>query len=111
MELISKGDVVDAIIGAFQDKETGGLYPTEIWQAIADLPESVVRCRDCRHWDGKACRNSPFRINPDGYCHLGGRAIEDDYCSRGERRTTDDPSHPFADDVMMGERRTDVTLN
>ena len=43
MVLVSMESVIDAIIGEFQNKETGGLYPTEIWQAIQDLPEAVVR--------------------------------------------------------------------
>ena len=76
MVLVSMESVIDAIIGEFQNKETGGLYPTEIWQAIQDLPEAVVRCKDCIHWEISACRNSPFRTNPEGYCHLGGRKNE-----------------------------------
>lgn len=46
---------------------------------IGSLPEAIVRCKDCKHW-GRF-----------GYCTYGTRLAwiggNDDYCSKGERRT------------------------
>ena len=40
---------------------------------------SVVRCKDCRHWD----REDEYCTDGEGLC---GGVTEDDYCSHGERR-------------------------
>lgn len=54
----------------------------------------VVRCRDCKHW----CDSwvAPDGKHEHGYCHMEesddvivGR-WDDDFCSYGERRTTND---------------------
>ena len=50
----------------------------------------VTRCKDCKYRVGSSCDYSTMYVKPNGYC------------SHGER-SDDDPSHPFADDVMMGE--------
>ena len=58
--------------------------------------ERLVRCGEC------------WRRNKEDYCPLVIDGCyppdlpDDWYCADGERRT-DDPSHPFADDVMMGD--------
>lgn len=60
----------------------------------------VVRCKDCKHMftdfvmDGKEYKR----------CEMQMAGFHDDwFCADGERK--DDESHPFADDVMMGERK------
>lgn len=100
MALISKEDLLTKF-------ETGALlFQPEVKRIIKTQPEvdavPVVRCKDCKHRvytdDGES--------NPDDIvCDLweSDGFTEADYCSRGERRITEDPSHPCADSVMMGE--------
>jgi hypothetical protein len=51
----------------------------------------VVRCRDCMHRNGSACDYSAVWVRKNGYCQWG------------ERKLDEDPSHPWADSVMMGD--------
>lgn len=81
----------------------GGLraivFKRDIDNALIIDAVPVVRCRDCRYMtehydtDGNApywtCSQWYSATDYDGYCHYG------------ERK--DDGSHPFADDVMMGD--------
>ena len=60
----------------------------------ADIVE-VVRCKDCRFFDNTTDFTYCKRVAWVGM-------DEDDYCSFAEWK--DDASHPFADDVMMGDR-------
>ena len=54
------------------------------------IGRELVRCKDCVRYENGICKY--WNILPwyNGYCH------------KGERK--DDASHPFADDVMMGEK-------
>jgi len=57
----------------------------------------VIRCKNCKHY-------SDNLNDISGVCHYEIMArirAPEDYCSKGKWK--DDPSHPFADDVMMGE--------
>ena len=54
----------------------------------------LVRCKDCKYFDGQELCNRHFIFvgNDTSF-----------FCRDGDWK--DDPSHPFADDVMMGKRR------
>lgn len=73
---------------------------------LRSLPTSdvveVVRCKDCKYY-------KPWEGTTLFYCSYTDNAYvvrrKEDYCSRGVLE--DDESHPFADDVMMGERKDD----
>lgn len=59
--------------------------------------EPIVYCKDCKH-------NSLKRISGNAFCDLGMNLFQPyDFCSNGERKPGEDPSHPFADSVMMGD--------
>lgn len=81
-------------VGGRQDE-----LPGLIVKAIQDAPTidavPVVRCKDClwRH-DSLNCNMYSEGMDPPGNW----------YCADGDNKYyKDDPSHPFADDVMMGE--------
>ena len=53
--------------------------------------EPIVRCRDCRHFNGWACKKSscsycgePQRVEPDRYCAWGEKASNFTTCKCGE---------------------------
>lgn len=59
----------------------------------------IIRCKDCQFYaisrQGKSwCKSSTRHIKPEDFCSRGWR--------REECQPKDDPSHPFADDVLMG---------
>ena len=80
------------------------------WDVYSDLYDMVssllsaqpeiIRCKDCknfRRWvntDIEFCDRTETNVSSN------------DFCSRAERYE-DDPSHPFAEDVMMDERSED----
>lgn len=47
-------------------------------QPTADVVE-VVRCKDCRHFDGEGClkTHGEFEPNPTDYCSYGERRCEE----------------------------------
>ena len=60
--------------------------PREIAELI-DEPitlKEIVRCKDCRHFNGWACKKSSC-----SYCGEPQRVGPDGFCSWGERRTND----------------------
>ena len=67
---------------------------TGIEQAIAEQPEAVVRCEDCKYRYEDDC---PMRfveivqVDDDGYIDheilYNDNTTDDGYCNRGERRT------------------------
>lgn len=59
----------------WQTLQETGKAPEEIYEY--EHPE-VVRCKECRCWDGTMCTNE---------CGLWDTAKADDYCSYGERRS------------------------
>ena len=85
-------DVLDAIEDAptLEDDEDAGTVKGYVEGFVR-----VVRCKDCEHYQdgrfGKYCRHAHLCID------------ENWYCADGQRK--DDASHPFAEDVMMGERK------
>ena len=66
-----------------------GFYPALVAAAIENVPEGVVRCKDCKFW-------KPNDRRVLGYCKHGTFSIDDDvvdpitkpndFCSYGERR-------------------------
>lgn len=67
---------------------------------LEDAPTAepqIVRCGECKYMRIIG-RTTLYYSCEIWECDMDAT----DYCSRGERRT-DDPSHPFADDVMMGD--------
>ena len=73
-------------------------------ETILNLPSvqpDIVRCKDCKYHDpeGKSCGC--------GHDIIWQLPRDDNWFCADGKRMVDDPSHPFADDVMMGERRTD----
>lgn len=83
-------------------------------QDIDKLPTidavEVVRCKDCKHrqelgWCPMYHLNyARYEWQLDDDCD--DYTKDDGFCDRGE--WGDDPSHPFADDVMMGEWKDDA---
>lgn len=82
------------------------MYPDymTVWKYLHQSPSAqpeIIRCKECKY------RDPEYK-----YCGCGHDIIwqlpRDDnwFCADG-KRMGDDPSHPFADDVMMGERKTD----
>lgn len=92
-----------------------GIYATELWamteaqflewlnaECDRERPrDMVVRCKDCKRWKDPNDGECPYHTSGDPY--IDGDGEEDFFCAYGERK--DDASHPFADDVMMGERK------
>ena len=66
-------------------RETG--YPGAVKQEVMG---ELVRCKDCKYFDGQELCNRHFIFvgNDTSF-----------FCRDGKWK--DDPSHPFADDVMM----------
>ena len=52
----------------------------EFEKPVADVVP-VVRCRDCKHYDGDFCNNDQW-WNDDSYITVD----DDDFCSYGERK-------------------------
>lgn len=94
MKLLSDEKVISALTQAFQDKPSGGLMPEEFRAVIADAKEDIVRCGNCKYYKGVYCKYI-YQINVP---HSPGF-----YCGWGERKSWEDPSHPCADSVMMGD--------
>ena len=60
----------------------------------------VVRCRDCKWWNGyyRECESPNWNTGTDEYIVQPAGM----FCGWGERKS-EDPSHPCADSVMMGD--------
>ena len=74
--------------GAKMDGECKGYE-----EDIAPMVE-VVRCKDCRYYDNKNCKEGfgyCMREQEDGFCYdaLHGVFKDNDYCSYGERKDGD----------------------
>ena len=72
---------------------------------LSELPTidavEVVRCRDCKWWNGyyRECESPNWNTGTDEYIVQPAGM----FCGWGERKSEEDPSHPCADSVMMGE--------
>lgn len=77
MRLIDADALADAL---FDQRRT---YPQWVADTIGNMPDMVVRCKDCIYWQD----------NNSGYPHIGCKWREDetpdpdDFCSAGERRS------------------------
>lgn len=72
---------------------------------VADQPAvdavPVVRCRDCKWWNDyyRECESPNWNTGTDEYIVQPAGM----FCGWGERKSWEDPSHPCADSVMMGD--------
>ena len=103
-DLISRQAAIDAIENYFGGLPIQGRY--DILKILKELPSvdtvPVVRCKDCKYHDTFNCWMQFYDRDYDGrLCMICNYTEDNGYCFGGERK--DDPSHPFADDVMMGE--------
>ena len=81
MKLLTDEKILDALIKAYQDKPTGGLMPDEFREVLKSLPESVIRCWECKHWH-RHFEDRTFTHN--GYCEwLDVDMWDDNFCSEG----------------------------
>ena len=84
MKLLSDEKILDALIKAYQDKPTGGLVPDEFREVLKSLPESIIRCLECKHWH-RHFEDKTFTHN--GYCeYYDCDKWDDDYCSEGDEK-------------------------
>ena len=84
MKLLSDEKILDALIKAYQDKPTGGLVPDEFRDVLKSLPESVIRCWECKHWHRD---DIPGERSMMGYCEwLDWHSWYDDYCAEGDEK-------------------------
>ena len=51
MKLVDKDDVLSLVDDIIADSGYRHTWVATIRRGIADLPEAVVRCRDCEYWD------------------------------------------------------------
>ena len=49
----------------------------------------LVRCGECKHWDGIECQNDRASIDLEGGAEYALYRDDTDFCSYGERRTDD----------------------
>ena len=45
------------------------LFQPEVRKVIEEMPEAIIRCKDCKNRENSACFYSVTYINPEGYCH------------------------------------------
>ena len=111
-DLISRQAAIEAIrkdvmgglnyedaIEAIRKNVMGGLNHESILKRLPSAEPEIIRCKDCKYYD-------PY----GGVCIETSSAVcEDSFCWWGESRSYDDPSHPFAGDVMMGKKMNDLS--
>ena len=58
---------------------------------VADAPEAIVRCKDCKYWVEEGNDIFGYAMFCDHDCSLGGQGIKkpDDYCNYGEKNEID----------------------
>lgn len=66
----------DALADALFDKRKN--YPQWVADTIGNMPDAVVRCKDCKHGKPGACG---YGVDCDGVWHDG-----DWFCADGKRR-------------------------
>ena len=69
---------VDALADALFEKRKN--YPQWVADTIGNMPDAVVRCRDCKWWDKKDGSNY-------GYCHACKHGYYSDHWEIGIYRT------------------------
>ena len=80
-----KEEEVAAQYGGKNDISTGVLFVLDTLEL--DMPESIVRCKDCKHF---AHCEEVDGVSWTGFCNYGEfHTDEEDFCSRGERRSDD----------------------
>ena len=102
-----KGEPMSRLIDAdalLEGREDHEMISTHlIWNATTIDAVPVIRCKDCKWFDPKhpcgTIEPLAFKCRRYGTFHIPGF-----FCGDGERRKSwEDPSHPCADSVMMGD--------
>ena len=85
MKLIN-AELVLAMLEAFKDKKYGDPHfmngIATVRELIEDMPEAVVRCKDCQYRESSFCTCSHRDTDQFFYPEVN----PDDYCSYGKRR-------------------------
>ena len=93
MSLINKetlcGLLADKALEAQLEDECTELAIKECLSVVRQMPEAVVRCRECKHWksSGSKAGNSFSDMEYIGGCEFTNYCrSESDFCSYGERK-------------------------
>ena len=96
MRLIDKetlcGLLADKALEAQLEDECTELAIKECLSVVRQMPEAVVRCRECQHWkpSGSKAGNSFSDMEYIGGCEFTRYCRrESDFCSYGEKRCDD----------------------
>ena len=81
-DLIHRSEVERIITEAIVDQDN---RMSKLKERIAEIPEGVVRCRDCKHY-GRVDKRRFYRGADCLKGYIKTIVPENDYCSRGERR-------------------------
>lgn len=96
-DLISRQDAIDAVNEAlnnsatlsvdgsvaYYEKEYDGLWKARyIIESLPSAQPEIIRCKDCKHYDGRPCGIVGWWNSPDDFCSKGERRED-------ERNTTD----------------------
>ena len=89
----------DALLEGREDHEMISTHL--IWNAPTIDAVPVVRCHDCKWWNDyyRECESPNWNTGTDEYIVQPAGM----FCGWGERKSWEDPSHPCADSVMMGD--------
>lgn len=74
-------------------------YVSMVKDRLERLPSAepeIIRCKDCKY------RDPEDKICDCGHDIIWQLSRDDNWFCADGKRMVDDPSHPFADDVMMG---------
>jgi hypothetical protein len=82
MRLIDADKLADAL---FEQRKN---YPQWVADTIGNMPDAVVRCKDCKHWIGGGIDEKDNFIPPR--CKLNNIIAQHNwYCADGEKRCDD----------------------
>ena len=87
-KLIDMDDVLSLVDDTTADPGYRGVWEATLRRGITDLPEAIVRCKDCLYWDTQD--RSTIGIAKCNYQSVARYLLYtdfDDYCSYGERKT------------------------
>ena len=79
MRLIDADALADALFGTRKN------YPQWVADTIGNMPEAVVRCKDCKHWCKALIQCSKFTVNGVAHC-----TSPDWFCADGEQKSAQD---------------------
>ena len=76
-----KEEEVAAQYGGKNDISTGVLFALDTLEL--DMPESIVRCKDCKHYENHKLKVYENCVRNERYIPM----LPNDFCSYGERRS------------------------